>query len=85
MKENMNYTPQNNYIIVRKEAATTATSSGIILTTAQGADNAKVIAVSEDIKSVNVGDTLLIRWSNALKIDGDLYAVDFKEVVTKIW
>jgi co-chaperonin GroES (HSP10) len=85
MKETMNYTPQNNYIIVRKEAATTSTASGIILTTAQGADNAKVVAVAADITSVKEGDTLLIRWSNALKIDGDLYAVDFKEVVTKIW
>jgi co-chaperonin GroES (HSP10) len=80
----MKYTPQNNFIIVRKEAPTTTTSSGIILTVAQGADNAKVVAVPAEITSVKEGDTLMLRWSNALKIDGDTYAVDFKEVVTKI-
>jgi co-chaperonin GroES (HSP10) len=80
----MKYTPQNNYIIVRKEAPTTTTSSGIILTVAQGADNAKVVAVAADITSVKEGDIVMIRWSNALKVDGDIYAIDFKEVVTKI-
>lgn len=80
----MKYTPQNNYIIVRKEAPTTTTASGIILSAPQGADNAKVIAVASDITSVKEGDTLMLRWGNALKIDGDTYAVDFKEVVTKL-
>lgn len=80
----MQFIPQNNYVIVKKQAGSTTTSSGIILQTAQGADHAKVMAVADGVAGIIAGDTLMIRWSNALKIDGDIYAVDSKEVVTKI-
>lgn len=80
----MQFVPQNNYVIVKKTMAPTTTSSGIILQTSQGADIAKVLAVAEGVTGIEVGDNLMIRWSNTLKIDGDVYAVDSKEIVTKI-
>lgn len=80
----MQFVPQNNYVIVKKTLASTTTTSGIILQTSQGADSAKVLAFADDVKGLDVGDNLMIRWSNALKIDGDIYAVDSKEIVTKI-
>lgn len=80
----MKYTPLNDYVIVEKIESSKTTASGIILQASTGADNAKVIAVSETIKGLEVGDTVMIRWSNALKISGDTHAVDFKEIVTKL-
>lgn len=82
----MKYTPLNDYIIVNKLESAKTTASGIILQASTGADNAVVVAVSasEACKSLEVGDVVMIRWSNALKINGDTYAVDFKEVVTKL-
>lgn len=79
----MQYQPLNDYVIVKKGDADRVTSSGIILTSAQGADKCTVVAVADNVKGVAAGDSLLIRWSNALKIDGDVYAVDAKEIVTK--
>lgn len=77
------YQPLNNFVIVAKKSDDKTTASGIILTTSQGADRCVALAVADDVKGVAVGDELLIRWSNALKIDGDTYAVDVKEIVTK--
>ena len=80
----MKYFPVNDYVIVQKLAADRTTSSGIILQTSTGSDTAKVIAVADDVKGILVDNVLLIRWSNALKVDGDIYAVSVKEVVCKI-
>lgn len=81
----MEYTPLNDYVIVQKMEASNTTASGIILQSASSSDKAKVIAVSGNIKqSISVTDVVMVRWSNALKIDGDVYAVDLKEVVTKL-
>lgn len=83
----MKYTPMNDYVIVEKLAAENTTASGIIIQSSSGSDKAKVIAVSSQMETKDalyVGDIVLIRWSNALKIDGDTYAVDLKEIVTKI-
>lgn len=79
----MKLEPQNDYVIVEKLSEDTTTSSGIILTTTQGADKCKVLAISESVKGIEAGDVLMIRWSNALKIFGNVYAVDKKEIVTK--
>lgn len=81
----MEYTPLNDYVIVQKIESSNTTASGIIIQSASSSDKAKVIAVSESIKHpIKTGDTVMIRWSNTLKIDGDMYAVDFKEIVTKL-
>lgn len=76
----------NDYVIVEKIESSKTTASGIILQASTGADNAKVIAVSNSdaCKGLEVGDTVMIRWSNALKISSDIHAVDFKEIVTKL-
>lgn len=77
----MNYTPVNDYIIVKKLESSKTTVSGIILTSTTGADNAEVIAVNNKEDTIVVGNTVMIRWSNALKVDGNIYAVSSKEVV----
>jgi co-chaperonin GroES (HSP10) len=77
----MKYIPLNDYVVIKKLALDTTTASGIILQTAQGADNAEVVAFAEDVKGIAIGDKLLIRWSNSLKVDGDIYAVSAKEIV----
>ena len=80
----MIYSPLNDYIIVQKQAPANTTSSGIILQTTSGSDTAKVVAIAPDVTGLAVDDLIMIRWSNALKIDSDIYAVSFKEVVTKL-
>jgi co-chaperonin GroES (HSP10) len=81
----MEYTPLNDYVIVQKMESSNTTASGIIIQSSVGSDKAKVIAVSKAIEQpIKVNDVVMIRWSNALKIDGDTYAVDFKEIVTKL-
>jgi co-chaperonin GroES (HSP10) len=80
----MKYFPLNDYVIVQKLVADRTTSSGIILQTSTGSDTAKVIAVADDVDGITIGNTLIIRWSNALKVDGDTYAVSSKEIVCKI-
>lgn len=79
----MKYTPFNKTVIIKQVAAQRATASGIILTSTQGADTAEVIAAQPDSQA-KVGDKLIVRWPNALKIDGDVYAIDEKDVVCKI-
>lgn len=80
----MKYTPLNDYVVVRKLQQDNVTASGIIIQSSAGADTASVIAVADDVKGIAEGDSLMIRWSNSLKIDGDIYAVSSKEVVCKI-
>lgn len=79
----MNYTPFNQYVIVKQLSGDRATASGIILTTTQGADRAKVIAAYAGSKAMP-GDTLMVRWANALKIDSDTFALDEKDIVCKL-
>jgi co-chaperonin GroES (HSP10) len=81
----MNYTPLNDYVIVKKVAASTTTASGIILQSTNSADNAVVVAMHNAVNPlIKVGDTIMLRWSNALKIDGDVYAISYKEIVCKL-
>jgi co-chaperonin GroES (HSP10) len=93
----MKYTPLNDYVIVEKIESTNTTASGIILQFSNGADKARVIAIPESKTSIldsfgvpesefslKVGDILMIRWTDTLKIDGNTYAVDFKNIVTKL-
>jgi co-chaperonin GroES (HSP10) len=81
----MKYTPLNDYVIVKKVAGATTTASGIILQSTNSADNAVVIAMHVSVNPlIAVGDTIMLRWSNALKIDGEVYAVSYKEIVCKL-
>lgn len=77
----MKYAPLNDYVIVQKLEGNKTTSSGIILQSTTGADNAKVIAVSADCNSLKENSIIMLRWSNALKVEGDIYAVSIKEIV----
>lgn len=82
----MKYTPLNDYVIIEKLPSNQATSSGIILTSAVTVDNAKILAVAKTpaglpLCDLQVDQVVMLRWSNALKIDGNVYAVSVKEIV----
>ncbi|AMQ66074.1 GroES molecular chaperone protein [Stenotrophomonas phage vB_SmaS-DLP_6] len=78
------YAPFNTFVVVKKIAASSTTQGGIILSTASEADRCEVIAANELVNFVKTGDQLLIRWSQALKIDDTTYAVDAKDIVAKV-
>ncbi len=81
----MQYTPLNDYIIIEKVAPPTTTASGIILAGTQGVDHAKVISTCPILANlVAKDDILIIRWSNALQLEGNVYAVQSKEIVCKV-
>jgi co-chaperonin GroES (HSP10) len=89
----MKYFPLNDYVVIKKLPAKTTTASGIIISTRDESDRAQVVSVSEDAQPVSAvlknntlkfGDVLIIRWSNALHISGDQYAISYKEIVCKV-
>ena len=83
----MQFVPLNNYVIVKKLEGSVKTGSGIILTTSGDSDRARVVAIPDEVSTrmnVECGATLLIRWSQALKIDDQYFAVDAKDIVTQV-
>ena len=80
----MKYVPLNDYVIVQKIESSKTTSSGIILQSTSGADNARVVAVPDDVESLKENDVIMLRWSNALKVEGDIYAISLKEIVCSL-
>ncbi len=80
----MKFVPVNTYIVVKKAQGTYQSAGGIVLTTAEDADHAIVVAKSDLVSFVEVGEELLVRWSKALKIDDQHFAVDAADIVTKI-
>jgi co-chaperonin GroES (HSP10) len=57
------------------------TESGLILSSSDEADKAKVVAVGSDVVDVQVNDVLLINWKKAQKLDGETYRVSVEEVI----
>lgn len=81
----MHFAPVNNFVVVKKLEGSVKTGSGIILTTSGDSDRAELVAKSELVTApLAIGDTLLVRWSQALKIDENHFALDAKDVVSKI-
>ena len=63
--------PLKDYILVAEKAKEEKTESGLILSGVDletGAKPAQVVAIGPDVKTVAVGDTLAIRWGEALAI-----------------
>lgn len=79
----MNFAPCNNYVIVKKIAAASTSSGGIILTTSQEATQCVAVAKAPMV-GIDIGAKLIIRWSGAMQIDGDFYAVDYKDIITEV-
>jgi chaperonin GroES len=73
--------PTKDNIIVIRIAGAKATSSGIILKSAEEPDRAKVIAIGDKVEEVNVGDTVLLNWNKATKIENETYVVPVTEVI----
>jgi co-chaperonin GroES (HSP10) len=81
----MAFAPVNKYIVVQKVAKAATSPGGIILSAAsEETDRCVVLSVSDQVVCVDVGDTLLVRWNNALKIEKDVYAVEEKDIVTRL-
>ena len=74
-------TPTKNNIIVNRIAAKKQTSSGIILKSSEEADRAEVIAISNKVEEVNIGDIVLLNWNKATKIENETYVVPITEVI----
>lgn len=73
--------PTRDNIIVERFKSEAATASGIILKSSDEPDRAKVIAIGTKVDEVNVGDTVLLNWNKATKIENETYVVPIKEVV----
>jgi len=73
--------PTKDNIIVIRIAATKATSSGIILRSAEEPDQAEVIAIGDKVEEVNVGDSVMLNWNKATKIENETYVVPITEVI----
>jgi chaperonin GroES len=77
----MNYTPLNDKIIVERIEASKETASGIILKSSGEPDRAKVIAVSDNLDEISVGEELIVNWNGAVKIQDDIYTMNIEHVV----
>lgn len=73
--------PTRDNIIVERFKSEAATASGIILKSSDEPDRAKVIAIGTKVDEVNVGDTVLLNWNKATKVENETYVVPIKEVV----
>jgi co-chaperonin GroES (HSP10) len=73
--------PTRDNIIVIRIAAAKATHSGIILKSADEPDKAEVIAIGNKVEEVNIGDTVLLNWNKATKIENETYVVPITEVI----
>jgi co-chaperonin GroES (HSP10) len=73
--------PTKDNIIVIRIAGAKATSSGIILRSAEEPDRAEVIAIGDKVEEVNVGDSVMLNWNKATKIENETYVVPVTEVI----
>jgi len=73
--------PTRDNIIVIRIAAQKVTHSGIILKSADEPDKAEVIAIGNKVNEVNIGDTVLLNWNKATKIENETYVVPITEVI----
>ena len=73
--------PTRDNIIVERVIRESATASGIILKSSDEPDRAKVISIGHKVNEVNIGDTVLINWNKATKIEKETYVLPITEVV----
>ncbi len=75
----MNFQPLGNRVLVERLADATTTASGIIIpdNAKEKPSHGKVIAISEEVEDINVGDTVVFgKYSgNELSIDGTEYLI----------
>ena len=74
--------PTRDNIIINRIQSDRKTESGILLQSNVGEpDKAQVVAIGPKVDEVQVGDTILINWNQATKIEGDTYVVPITEVI----
>jgi co-chaperonin GroES (HSP10) len=73
--------PTRDNIIVIRIAAEKSTYSGIILKSTVEPDKAEVIAIGDKVEEVNVGDSVMLNWNKATKIENETYVVPITEVI----
>lgn len=73
--------PLRDNIIVTRIAAEKQTTSGIILKRTEEPDRAKVESLGDKVDEVLIGDTVLINWNKAIKIENEKYVVPVNEVI----
>ena len=73
--------PTRDNIIVERVKREAATASGIILKSTDEPDQAEVIAIGHKVDEVKIGDTVLLNWNKATKIENETYVVPITEVV----
>jgi co-chaperonin GroES (HSP10) len=77
LKENMNYQPLGNKLIVKDTERKEETDSGIYVGKTLADPRAKtgtVIAIGPLVETVKVGDIVYLQWSNIKAVkDGDTY------------
>lgn len=80
----MNYKPLNDNVIVEKNESASTSAGGIVLTTSIESDQATVIAVSEKVSDVQVGDVVIINWGRAQKIGKNEYRLSIDEILAVV-
>jgi chaperonin GroES len=79
----MNIKPLNNNVIIKRIKKEEVSSGGIVLPGGDRdeADRALVEAIGPDVTDVKVGDTVLVNWQKAPKIEGELYKVIMEDII----
>lgn len=77
----MNIKPLHKNIIVERKAAEKVSPTGIILSGSDEPDKAVVVAVSDSVTEVVVGEELLVNWNAAYKLENEQYKIDIDNVV----
>ena len=77
----MSYRPTGRNVLIERVAAQKATSSGIILKSAEEPDKAKIIAIGPEIDEVTVGEVGVVNWNAATKVQDELYIINIDHIV----
>lgn len=77
----MNIRPLKDNLVVERIETELKSSSGIILTSSDEADRAKVLAIGPEVTDVKVGDEVLLNWQKCPVIQGKLHKVNIEDVV----
>jgi co-chaperonin GroES (HSP10) len=77
----MNIRPLKDNLVVERVEKELKSESGIILTSSDEADRAKVIAVGPEVTDVKVGDEVLLNWQKCPAINGNIYKANIEDVV----
>ena len=77
----MSYRPTGRNVLIERVAAQKATSSGIILKSAEEPDKAKIIAIGPEIDEVAVGEVGVVNWNAATKVQDELYIINIDHIV----